>query len=217
VANQDSFINEVTEEVRRDKLFALFRRYGWIAALVVILLVGGAAWNEWRKAEARAEAQARGNAILAALEAQDPAAQAAALGSLRTGAPADAVIALLAASQALQAEGAAAARAQLDAIAADASLPPLYRDLAVLRSAMLGAGEVAPDTRIATLEPLAAPGAAFAPLAREQIAIAHAEAGRVSEAVAVLEQLISGVEGSGALRRRAAQLMVALGGSPEAG
>ena len=59
MANQDSFINEVTEEVRRDRLFTLFRRYAWIGITIVVLTVAGAAWNEWRKADARAEAQAR--------------------------------------------------------------------------------------------------------------------------------------------------------------
>ena len=35
MSNPDSFIEEVTEEVRRDKLFALFRKYGWIAGCLL--------------------------------------------------------------------------------------------------------------------------------------------------------------------------------------
>ncbi len=47
MANQnDSFFNEVTDELRRDKLFGLFRRYGWIAILVILGIVGGAIWRE---------------------------------------------------------------------------------------------------------------------------------------------------------------------------
>mgnify|MGYP002067949300 CR=1 FL=1 len=38
MSNQDSFIDEVTEEVRRDKLYALYKKYGWIAALAVVVL-----------------------------------------------------------------------------------------------------------------------------------------------------------------------------------
>ena len=45
MSNPDSFIREVTEEVRRDRLYGYVRRYGWIAALLVLLVVGGAAWN----------------------------------------------------------------------------------------------------------------------------------------------------------------------------
>ena len=77
MSNTDSFIEEVTEEVRRDRLYALMRRYGWIAVLAILLLVGGAAWNEWRKAQAQARAAAFGDAILAALAASDTDGRAA--------------------------------------------------------------------------------------------------------------------------------------------
>ena len=68
MSETDSFIEEVTEEVRRDKLFALFRRYGWIGILAVLLIVGGAGWNEWRKAQDRAAAEALGDRMISALE-----------------------------------------------------------------------------------------------------------------------------------------------------
>ena len=42
MSNPDSFIEEVTEEVRRDRLFALFRKYGWIGVVLVLAIVGGA-------------------------------------------------------------------------------------------------------------------------------------------------------------------------------
>ena len=55
MSDTDSFIEEVSEEVRRDRLFKLMKRYGWIAILAVLLLVGGAAFNEVRKARQAAE------------------------------------------------------------------------------------------------------------------------------------------------------------------
>jgi hypothetical protein len=216
VANTDSFINEVTEEVRRDRLFAALRRWGWLGVLLVIVLVGGAAWNEWRKAEARAEAEARGDALLGALEASDPMAQAAALEALRSGGPAEPIVALLAAAQAAGSEGEAAAAERLRALSADPAVPQLYRDLAALKAMTLGAGEVPPDERIAALEPLSAPGGAFRALALEQIALAHAEAGRPDEAIAILTDLLGAADVSGALQRRAAQMILALGGSLDA-
>ncbi len=216
MSNPDSFINEVTEEVRRDRLFAMFRRYGWIAVLLILLLVGGAAWNEWRKAQARAEAEARGDALLAALEASDPVAQGAALEALRGAGPAEPVVALLAAAQAAAAENAAAGVEKLTALAADPAVPALYRDLATLKAAMVGSGVTAPDARIAALEPLSAPGGAFRPLALEQIALAHVEAGRTDEAVAVLTDLLGAADTGAALQRRAAQMILALGGALDA-
>ena len=77
MSNNESFIDEVTEEVRRDKLYAGLRKYGWIGILGVLLLVGGASVNEWMKARERAAAEAAGDAILAAVGAGDAAAQAA--------------------------------------------------------------------------------------------------------------------------------------------
>ena len=68
MSNPDSFIEEVTEEVRRDRLFAAFRKYGWIGGLVVLGIVGGAAWNEWQKNQAAARAQGFGDAMLEALD-----------------------------------------------------------------------------------------------------------------------------------------------------
>jgi len=67
MSNTDSFIEEVTEEVRRDKLFALMRKWGWLVALIIVGLVGGAAYNEWSKARSQAQAQAFGDAVLAGL------------------------------------------------------------------------------------------------------------------------------------------------------
>jgi hypothetical protein len=66
VSNPESFIDEVSEELRRDRAVYYLRKYGWIALLVVALIVGGTAWNEWRKASAQASAEAFGEAVLGA-------------------------------------------------------------------------------------------------------------------------------------------------------
>ncbi len=216
MANQDSFIDEVTEEVRRDRLFRFFRRYAWIGITLVVLIVAGAAWNEWRKAQARAEAEARGDAILAAVESDNPTARLAALESLAAGVPADAITTLLAASQKIGSEGETAAYDDLVALAGNTSIPQLYRDLATLKAAMLGAGEVAPSERIAMLEPLTAPGHTFRPLALEQTAIAHVEAGERDAALEILTALAGDADASEGLLRRTLQLIVALGGSVDA-
>ena len=79
MSNPDSFIEEVTEEVRRDRLFNLMRRYGWIAITAVVLLVVGAAYNEWQKARDMTAAQAFGDAVLTAIEAPTPEERAAGL------------------------------------------------------------------------------------------------------------------------------------------
>jgi len=71
MSDTNSFIDEVTEEVRRDRLFGYFRRYGWIPAVIIVALVGGTAYNEWSKAQLSQVAQARGDALLDALELEN--------------------------------------------------------------------------------------------------------------------------------------------------
>ena len=65
MSDSDSFIDEVTEEVRRDRLFLLLRRWGWIGALLIVVVVGGAAWNEYRKAQEMARAHPQGPVFVA--------------------------------------------------------------------------------------------------------------------------------------------------------
>ena len=61
MANQnDRFIDEVTEDLRRDRLFLMLRRYGWIAVLLILALVAGAAWREYASSRDRAAARAFG-------------------------------------------------------------------------------------------------------------------------------------------------------------
>lgn len=213
MSNTDSFIEEVTEEVRRDRLFAFFRRWGWLGILIVLLIVGGAAWNEWQKARRTEAAQAAGDSLLAAMAAAGPAERTAALGEAGVGGP---VAALLLAGQQQQAGETAAAVATLDALAADAALPTVYRDLARLRSLMLQAGTLAPADRIAALQALAAPGAPFAGLAQEQIAVAQVEAGDIAAALATLRAILDDAATPQGLRARADALMVALGGGQTA-
>ena len=98
MSNPDSFIEEVTEEVRRDRLYALFRKYGWVAVLVVLGIVGGAGWTEWQAARDEARAEAFGDAVLDALDLGAPAERSAALAAVPTDGEQTAILKLLLAS-----------------------------------------------------------------------------------------------------------------------
>lgn len=212
MANNDSFIDEVTEEVRRDRLYAMFRRYGWIGVLLIVLLVGGAAFNEYRKAQARAAAEALGESLLSALEAPTETARAEALGAVATGDNARAA-ALVAMLDAAVADGGADA---LWSIASNPDLPPLWRDVAALKAAIASSGEMPAAELISRLEPLALPGAPYRLLALEQIALAEVSRGETDAALDVLREIVADNGAGEGLRQRAVQLIVALGGDPEA-
>ena len=214
MSNQDSFIDEVTEEVRRDKLYALYRKYGWIAALAIVLLVGGAAWNEWRKAAAEAEAQAAGDALIAALSGETPEARAEALAALEVPEAAGrrAIVLMMQAGAEAEAGNTAAAREAYDRVAGDAELPARVRDVATLKSVILGAEDVAPEDRISRLSPIAVPGSPYRLLALEQIALAELESGDAEKALETLQRIAADAAVTQDLRRRVTQLIVALGG-----
>lgn len=212
MSNPDSFIDEVTEEVRRDKLFALFRKYGWIGILVVALTVGGAAWNEWQKSRVRASAEAFGDAVLTALDAESPEARAAALAAVPAEGKQVALRGLMLASD--PAQDRARALAALEAVAADASLAPAWRDLAVLRRVLILGAKAPVADRRAALDPIAAPGRPYRTLALEQLAYLLVEEGRKPEAITALQALVDDQEAPSGLRARAGQMIVALGGAP---
>ncbi len=209
MSQSDSFIDEVTDELRRDRLFAALRRWAWVGVAAVVLIVGGAAVREWRLSNAQAAAQARGDALLSAFEAGEPEAVAAVAAE---GAAAGVVALLAAAVPEADPEG---ARARLEAVAADPEMPARYRDLAVLKAVLL-APEAPIEERRARLQAIAAPGAPYRVLAEEQLALIAVEAGETDDALARLRALLEDAEATDGLRARARQLVVALGGSLDA-
>lgn len=222
MSESDSFIEEVTEEVRRDRLFAMFRKYGWIGAVAVIAIVGGAAYTEWQRSSAQAEAQAFGDAVLSALETSDPAARVAALDAVSAdGGYGDvqgraAVLAFLSADEALRAGDRGEAQARLAEIVAMEGLAPAYRDMAQLKWLGIAGDAVDAAERDRILAELATPGRPYRVLALEQQALVLVAAGKGEEAIAALRALLQDAEVSAGLRRRATQLIVALGGDPNA-
>ena len=212
MSNPDSFIDEVTEEVRRDRLFRTFRKYGWIGIVLVLGLVGGAAWNEWSKARDAARAQTFGDAVIEALDLGTAEERRAALAA----APADGgqlgLLQLILASD--PQEDKAGTLAALEKAAADLDLPVSYRDLAVLRRVLVGGGDLPLAERRAALEAIAGAGRPYRPLAEEQLAYLLIEDAKPLEAIAKLSALVQDQDASGALQARAAQIITALGGTP---
>lgn len=207
MSETDSFIDEVTAEVRRDQLFAAFRKYGWIAVLGVLLLVGGAAYREWRAASAENRAQAFGDSLLAALRAPE-ADRTAALDQIATqGAGEAAVLALVR-------SGSGDATA-LTAVQASDGLDPLYKDLATLKLLVLNPTGLDAAALKAGYEQLAFPGAPFRLLALEQMALLDVAAGNRDAALTTFKQIVEDSEVSAGLKARATGMITTLGGEVE--
>jgi hypothetical protein len=217
VSDTDSFINEVTEEVRRDRLFGLMRRYGWIAVLLVLLLVGGTAYREYSRATEAARAQAFGDAILAALENDEASDRVAALDQIDAPTAEGAAVLdmLIAAEEALDGNGEAASQ-RLNATATNGDLPEIYRQIASFKALTRPETPLSADERRVAFEAMASPGAPLRLLAEEQLALLDIEAGNTEAALTRLTALLADSELTAGLRRRASQLIVALGGEIEA-
>ena len=217
MSETDSFIEEVSEEVRRDRLFALMRKYGWIALLVVLLIVGGAAYNEWNKARERARAEALGDQLLSALEQGDAKARLDALAKIQDGSPeAKALTRLLMAAASQNADDKDAALAALKGVEQESGLPQAYRDLATLKLVLLAGTDMPVAERREKLQTIAVGGAPFRLLASEQLAMLDLEEGDKDAAISRLRDIVNDVEVTSGLRDRASQMIVVLGGEPEA-
>jgi hypothetical protein len=215
LSNPDSFIDEVTEEVRRDRLFRLFRKYGWIGVVIILGLVGGTAWTEWTKSRDAARAEAFGDALIDALDQGTPEERREALGAVPADAEQTAILNLILASD--PDEDKAATLAALDKVANDAALSPAYRDLATLRRVLVAGADQPIAERRAALDGIATPGRPYRVLAAEQLAYLLIEDGKTDDAIAALTTLMQDQEASGALRARLGQVVTALGGTlPEA-
>ena len=217
MSDTDSFIEEVTEEVRRDKLFALMKKYGWIAVLAVVAIVGSAAYNEWRKAQATAAAEKLGDDIVTAMKADDAAAREQALAGVDSGsAVAGAVVAMMRAAELADAGDSAGAVALLDSVAANGEIPMIYRQVAGFKSLLVQGEKLDAAERRVRLEGLITTAPTLRLPAEEQLALLDVREGKTQDAIDRLQRILADAEVTADLRRRASQLIVSLGGELKA-
>lgn len=214
MSNSDSFIDEVTEEIRRDRLFGYLKKFGWIGVVLVLGVVGGTAYMEWDKSRSAARSQAFGDAMLDALDTGNVEDRQAAFASV----PADGgqlVIRDMIAS-ADRDVSKAEALAKLDAVIAQSAASPEWHDLAVLRRVSLAGTDQPLAERRTALEPLAVAGRPYRALAAEQLAWLLVEEGQNEAAIEALQVLLQAQDATPALRARANEVIISLGGAPEA-
>ena len=218
MSDTDSFIEEVTEEVRRDKLFAVMRKYGWIGVVGVLAIVGGATYNEFSKSQKTARSQAFGDSVLNAVDQSDAAARITALGAIT--APSKdgtVVVSLLEAAEAATKGDVAASTLVLSKVSNTADVSAQYRDLAFFKQLIrTGDGALSTDERRLGLDELAAPGNPLRLLAEEQIALIDLADANPEAAISRLSAILEDADLTQGLRQRVTQLMIALGQDPAA-
>jgi len=207
VSDSDSFIREVTEEVRQERMLKLWKRFGpYVIGGLVLLVAASAAWS-WRQSAERQTALETGAAFLAA----DPGDVAAAEALVTETEGKASAIAHLRLAMAEAAAGDPEVAADIfREVAETPDLAPAYADLAALHAVRIDAPRMTPEAVQAALDPLIAPGAPYRLLALELRAATLANAGAASEALADLDTILTDPEATPGLRARAAELRSAL-------
>ncbi len=209
-------IREVDEQIRRENWEKLWKRYGRFlfgaAVGVVVVTAAIVGWREFDKSR-RLEQGDNFAAAVAVAEASDsPSASADAMAALAEQAsPGYAVLARFREAW-LRAEAGEreAAIAAYDALAADGSAEPMFRDLAVLYSVRMQADVGEAAGLIARLAPLTAEDGVWRYSARELVAILHLGAGDTAAAREAFQFLADDLLAPEGLRARAAEMLRAM-------
>ena len=215
MSDTDSFIEEVSEEVRRDRLYKFLRKYAWIGILAVVTIVGGTAFLEFQKAQARTEAEAVGSAIINALDISNLKERTEELRKIEvSNSEAKAIVAMLLAAEEVSLENYEAASASLNAIFEDPSISQVYRDMAKFKFLLISHGNIEDNLILAGFKEMASPGNPFRLLAEEQIALLMLKTQDFEAAVDTLKSILEDAELTDTIRQRVSQLLMSLGVDP---
>lgn len=212
----ETFLREVDENLRRDRLRDLGKKYGGLLAVAVVLFLaasGGFIWWKQHQAE-RSEKQveqiaeifknvgagATANAPKQLDELSDSGSKAVRATALFTRA-----------ALAVQQNDLKLAAGKFREIAEDSSLPQPYRDAALLRQTALEFDQIQPAEVVSRLAPLAKPGEPWFGSAGEMTAMALIKQGQKAQAAQLFAAIAKDKTVPDPIRERAVQIAGSLG------
>lgn len=215
-AAQDGFLREVDEALREEQMVTAFKRFavpvGVAVAAGLLALAGYLWWDNNQKVEAGQ----RSERMILALERIGAGSNESGMKDLellsKDANPGTRAVALmeLAGIAAKSGNGPDAIK-RFAAIAADASLPQPFRDLATIREVTLRFDKMKPEEVIARLKPLAVPENAWFGSAGELVGMAYLDQGKPQEAGALFAKIGNDKNVPKSLRSRMRQLAGGLG------
>ena len=216
MSDTDSFLQEVSEELRRDRLYRNIRKYGWIAIFLVIVIVGAATYREYLKSQAETEAELLGTSIIDALNEKNAADRISKLQKINApGENAKAVVAMLLSAESIGNQSVSLEMSSLSDAIEGLSIDPHYRDLLNFKILLKSSEIMTLDERMKAFKALSKPGNPFRLLAEEQMALIELELGNTDSAIEKISQILLDAELTAGLRNRVTQMMIALGKDPE--
>lgn len=212
----ETFLREVDENLRRDQLQGLAKRYGgWLIAAVLLLLAAAGGWIYWQDQKKRSAGD--DSEQLAKAYGDIGAGKLAAVPKQLDGLAADGSSAVRAsalftrAAIALEQNDRPLALARYREIAADEGLSAPHRDLALVRATSLEFDALPPDQVIARLQPLAEPGNPWFGSAGELTAMALVKQGKKAEAGRLFAAIAADRQVPDSIRTRSVQIAGTLG------
>ncbi|WP_294198779.1 tetratricopeptide repeat protein [uncultured Sphingomonas sp.] len=209
--NNEAFLREVDDELRRDQALHVWRRYGkaLIAALVVALAAFGAYlfWQYRQEQDAGREGEQLQSAY-DALAANDTKAAAGPLATLaQSHREGYRVLAIFTqADVLLQKNDLKGAAAKFASVAQDASVAQPFRDLALIRQTSAEFDTLKPEVIVERMRPLAVAGNPWLGSAGELMAAAYLQQGRRDLAGQVFARIAADAQVPRSLRQRAVQM-----------
>lgn len=212
---------QVDEALREDRMRTLWRRWGWMVIALAVLIVAGTAvvvgWRSYERSVAEEQTAELTSAFAATAEAEpaDAVAQLTALAD-ETGGDIGALARMQAAARALGGDDRATAIALYRQVADDGAVDPALRELATMLAASLAVGSEDLDSLRNQLAAMEASNSPWRFWAGEIIAAAAIDAGDLALARERLTAISDDAEAPIGMRARAAELLAAIGGDPQA-
>lgn len=214
--NDEAFIREVDDEVRREQAQALAQRYGLLVVVLVVLALGALAGTLWWRSHQQAVAGERGDQMMAAMSDISTAKEAEGKAKLDALAKTDTkgyapLARLLEADLLVKDNKAKEAAAAFLKVAQDGSVPQPLRNAALVRATLLQFDDLEPQQVVDRLKPLAAPGNPWFGSAGEMSGLAYMKMGQDKQAGALFVAMSKDQGVPDTTRARVAQLAGSLG------
>lgn len=219
--SDDSFIREVNEEIRKDQAKALWDRYGPILIAAVLVIVLGTAayvgYRYWDEQRANRSGDAYSQALALADSGKGDEALAAFTQLEKDGYGAYPLLARMRAATVKADKGDAdAAVKDFDAVAADADVPSVLRDMAKLRAALLLVDHGSLADVSSRVEALTADTNPLRHSAREALGLASWKDGKSADALKLFDQIAADDAAPRNARQRATMMAGLIRGSGNA-
>lgn len=214
--NNQAFLREVDEELRRDQVASFGRRFGlWVALAIVLLLAGFGGWIWWQHHQ-KEKAAEQGVLLQQAMDDLGSSKVNAASAPLEQLAKSDrdgyrAAAKFTQADVLLQKQDLKGAAAKFAEVANDSGMPGEFRELALIRQTAAEYDTLKPQAVIDRLRGLATKQSAFFGSAGEMVAIAYVRLGKRDLAGKLFGEIAQTESVPESIRQRAVQMASALG------